>query len=251
MGATEIYTDLHTLSLHDALPISVVPAGFRAAGTGGAWRAAPARRRDPGAGNRRARGCRAGQAGRRPSVPPGGARGAAPVRLRPRDRGRGRGDGGRRAHGAGRPRHSGSLCRRAFGTGPRREGGVSDNGHSAAHADRGPVGHALRGLLRAVGLGRNGHSGVRASLEELIEENGEDAPPIDPHEGAIIRNVLGLRDITAYDAMVPRADIVAVEQSVTLSEVARLMGGAAHSRMPIYRGTLDDVIGLVHIKDVT
>src|SRR3546814_6386008 len=50
--------------------------------------------------------------------------------------------------------------------------------------------------------------------------------------------------------MVPRADIVAVEQSVTLSEVARLMGGAAHSRMPIYRGTLDDVIGMVHIKDV-
>src|SRR3546814_11559679 len=50
--------------------------------------------------------------------------------------------------------------------------------------------------------------------------------------------------------MVPRADIVAVEQSVTLSEVARLMGGAAHSRMPIYRSTLDDVIGMVHIKDV-
>lgn len=127
---------------------------------------------------------------------------------------------------------------------------MSENGHAVAAQERGPVGEVWRTLLRAVGLGRNGNSGVRASLEELIDENGEDSSPIDPHEGAIIRNVLGLRDITAYDVMVPRVDIVAVEQSVTLSEVAKLMGGAAHSRMPIYRGTLDDVTGMVHIKDV-
>jgi len=127
---------------------------------------------------------------------------------------------------------------------------MSENGHAVAAQERGPVGEAWRNLLRAVGLGRNGNSGVRASLEDLIDENGEDSSPIDPHEGAIIRNVLGLRDITAYDVMVPRVDIVAVEQSVTLSEVAKLMGGAAHSRMPIYRGTLDDVTGMVHIKDV-
>lgn len=127
---------------------------------------------------------------------------------------------------------------------------MSENGHGTGGQERGPVGDAWRSLLRAVGLGRNGSSAVRASLEELIEENGEDHSPIDPHEGAIIRNVLGLRDITAYDVMVPRADIVAVEQSVALSEVAKMMGGAAHSRMPIYRGTLDDVTGMVHIKDV-
>ena len=128
---------------------------------------------------------------------------------------------------------------------------MTDNGNGAGStSERGAISEVVRGLLRAVGLARNGSSGVRASLEELIEENSEDTSPIDPHEGAIIRNVLGLRDITAYDVMVPRADIMAVEQSVALSEVAKLMGCAAHSRMPIYRGTLDDVIGIVHIKDV-
>ena len=128
---------------------------------------------------------------------------------------------------------------------------MSENGHAVGSTpERGALSDGWRSLLRAVGFGRNGNSAVRASLEELIEENSEDSSPIDPHEGAIIRNVLGLRDITAYDVMVPRADIMAVEQSVPLSEVARMMGGAAHSRMPIYRVTLDDVIGMVHIKDV-
>lgn len=127
---------------------------------------------------------------------------------------------------------------------------MSDNGSASAPQNRGAVTEAWRTLMRTIGLGRNGSSAVRASLEELIEENGEDSSPIDPHEGAIIRNVLGLRDITAYDVMVPRADIVAVEQSMPLAELARMMGEAAHSRMPVYRATLDDVIGMVHIKDV-
>jgi len=132
---------------------------------------------------------------------------------------------------------------------------MSENGHTNGNGngngghDRSALSDAWRTLMRAVGLGRSGTSAVRASLEELIEEN-EDDSPIDPHEGAIIRNVLGLRDITAYDVMVPRADIVAVEQSLMLSEAAKVMGDAAHSRMPIYRGTLDDVIGMIHLKDV-
>lgn len=126
-------------------------------------------------------------------------------------------------------------------------GNGNGNGNGS---DRGPLVEAWRTLLRSVGLGRNGTSAVRASLEELIEENGEDNSPIDPHEGAIIRNVLGLRDMTAYDVMVPRADIVAVEQSLSIAELSKLMSDAAHSRVPVYRESLDDVIGMVHIKDV-
>ncbi len=128
---------------------------------------------------------------------------------------------------------------------------MSDNtAQNGQTSDRAPLVDALRTVLRAAGLGRNGTSAVRASLEELIEENGENASPIDPHEGAIISNVLGLRDITAYDVMVPRADIVAVDQDMTLQDLARQMSDAAHSRVPVYRGSLDDVVGMVHIKDV-
>lgn len=124
------------------------------------------------------------------------------------------------------------------------------NGGGSTAPESSAISDAWRTLMRAVGFGRGGTSAVRASLEELIDENGEDASPIDPHEGAIIRNVLGLRDITAQDVMVPRADIVAIDVSLTLSELAGQMIEASHSRVPIYRDTLDDVVGMVHIKDV-
>jgi CBS domain containing-hemolysin-like protein len=66
----------------------------------------------------------------------------------------------------------------------------------------------------------------------------------------LLQNILRLRDVTAYDVMVPRADIVAVEISTPFSELMQRMSREAHSRMPVYRETLDDVVGIVHIKDV-
>jgi CBS domain containing-hemolysin-like protein len=56
--------------------------------------------------------------------------------------------------------------------------------------------------------------------------------------------------VTVYDVMVPRADIVAVEIGVAFSDLVNLMSIEGHSRMPVYRETLDDVCGMVHIKDV-
>src|SRR4030095_10118487 len=54
----------------------------------------------------------------------------------------------------------------------------------------------------------------------------------------------------AYDVMVPRADIAAVPVDIELKELVRIMSTKGHSRLPVYRETLDDVIGMVHIKDV-
>jgi magnesium and cobalt transporter len=100
-------------------------------------------------------------------------------------------------------------------------------------------------------FGWNGDgTSMRDALEELIEEESEDAVTIDVHERAIIRNVLGLRDYTAQDVMVPRADIVAVEAATPLPDLVSHMAEVAHSRLPVYRETLDDVIGMIHIKDV-
>lgn len=125
------------------------------------------------------------------------------------------------------------------------------NGHQQTSApDGGGLTAAWRTIAKALGLGKQGQSAVRASLEELIEENGEDAPPIDPHEGAIIRNVLGLRDITAYDVMVPRADIVAVDVQMPIQDIIKQMAASGHSRVPVHRGSLDDVLGMVHLKDL-
>ena len=112
--------------------------------------------------------------------------------------------------------------------------------------------HWLKGLF---GL-RNGDPTLRDTIEEIIEEIGEsDAQEeaygkIGDHERVMLANILKLRHLTAYDVMVPRADIVAVDIKVGLDELIGLMTRAGHSRVPVYRETLDDVIGLVHIKDV-
>ncbi len=96
---------------------------------------------------------------------------------------------------------------------------------------------------------------VRDVIEELIEERNEESPPdggpvIDPNERLLLGNVLKMRTVTASDIMVPRPDIVAVEVQTSLPEVLRLLMKERHSRLPVYRGTLDDVVGMVHIKDV-
>jgi len=104
----------------------------------------------------------------------------------------------------------------------------------------------LKGLRRA----RNGESGLREALGELIEETDAATAEIDPQERALLANILKLHDLTVADVMVPRADIAAVEHTLSLGELVRIMGKEAHSRMPVYRGSLDDVIGMVHIKDV-
>jgi CBS domain containing-hemolysin-like protein len=95
---------------------------------------------------------------------------------------------------------------------------------------------------------------VRDVIEELIEERIEDGPGdgdlIDSHERLLLANVLRLRDVSAVDIMVPRADIFAFEAETPVIDVLRQLVKDGHSRVPVYRETLDDVIGMVHIKDL-
>ena len=108
----------------------------------------------------------------------------------------------------------------------------------------------LRNWLRSLRRGRNGDT-LRDTIEELIEETEtEDDAPITEDESALLRNILQLRNLTAYDVMVPRADIAAVPVDIELADLVRTMSTKGHSRLPVYRETLDDVVGMVHIKDV-
>lgn len=96
---------------------------------------------------------------------------------------------------------------------------------------------------------RNGGD-LRGTLEELIEQEETGELPASSDELTLLRNILNLHGLTVYDIMVPRADIVAVDIDISLSELVRIMSEEAHSRIPVYRGTLDDIAGMVHIKDV-
>lgn len=112
----------------------------------------------------------------------------------------------------------------------------------------------LQGLLR-----RKEAESVRDRVEELIERHEEkpgaegaepDADDLDTHERALLSNVLRLRGKTAYDVMVPRADIMAMPEDFTLEQAISLIQKDGHSRYPVYRESLDDISGMVHIKDV-
>ncbi|MHA1113243.1 MAG: hemolysin family protein [Alphaproteobacteria bacterium] len=127
-----------------------------------------------------------------------------------------------------------------------RPGGVPEPGRGLG----GPAWFARpRAFLRRLRRGRNGDS-LRESLEELIEEHEETDEAVDSHEWVLLRNILELRDLSVDDILVPRTDIVAVAEDASLADIIRVMSEKPHSRIPVYRGDLDDVIGMVHIKDV-
>jgi magnesium and cobalt transporter len=113
-------------------------------------------------------------------------------------------------------------------------------------------------LQRLLGRLRNTEQSVRESIAELVQEAGAEsalgtageAVGLDVQERALIANVLRLREITADDVMVPRPDIIAMRADVSLQEALDQIRREGHSRMPVFRTHLDDLLGMVHIKDV-
>jgi CBS domain containing-hemolysin-like protein len=90
---------------------------------------------------------------------------------------------------------------------------------------------------------------IRSDLTEILEASpGETG--FSPRESAMLRNILGLRERRVEHVMVPRADIVAVQQGITLGELLKVFANAAHSRLVVYDETLDDAMGMVHIRDL-
>ncbi|WP_193172435.1 hemolysin family protein [Nisaea nitritireducens] len=131
--------------------------------------------------------------------------------------------------------------------------GVSDGDGFESEGRREPSWARFRQFFKALKLRRNGGASARDALEELIEDGDgttDEDLAIDPHERALIRNILGLRDITAEDVMVPRADITGVAVDTSLDALVTDMVKDSHSRVPVYRDTLDDVVGMIHMKDV-
>ena len=110
--------------------------------------------------------------------------------------------------------------------------------------------HTLWGWAQRLMRLRNGEDSVREAIEELIEESGNDVSSLENEERVLLSNILSLRDITVEDVMVPRADITALDINTPVSDLIKIINAEAHSRIPVYQETLDDAIGMVHIKDV-
>lgn len=89
---------------------------------------------------------------------------------------------------------------------------------------------------------------IRADLEDALAQAGGEGG-FSPQERAMLRNVLAFKTMRVADAMVPRADIIAVNVDITLGELLRVFRTAGHSRLPVYDETLDDPRGMIHIRD--
>jgi len=90
----------------------------------------------------------------------------------------------------------------------------------------------------------------RADFRDVLDAMTPGESGFSPEESRMLKNILGLRERRVGDVMIPRADIIAVQQDIKLGELVRMFEGAAHSRLVVYNDTLDDPIGMVHIRDL-
>ena len=130
---------------------------------------------------------------------------------------------------------------------------MADDRSSAGNGDPSES-NIWRGLKTLIFGGAHEES-LREQLEEAIDRHEDDPAPdakgdLTPLERQMVRNLLHFGERDAGDVGVPRADIVAVEEGTTFAHLVQIFAEAGHSRLPVYRGELDTIIGMVHIKDV-
>ncbi len=91
---------------------------------------------------------------------------------------------------------------------------------------------------------------LREDLADALMTNAAGDDAFSPDERAMLHNILRFREVRVEDVMVPRADIEAVDQNITIGELMILFEESGRSRMPVYADTLDDPRGMVHIRDL-
>jgi CBS domain containing-hemolysin-like protein len=109
-----------------------------------------------------------------------------------------------------------------------------------------------RGMRHLI-FGDDAEPTLREEIEEAIDEAEESHPiagDLSPAERQMLRNLLHFGEQTAGDICVTRGDIIAVSDGISFEELVSAFADAGHSRLPVYAGSLDSVVGMVHIKDV-
>ena len=91
---------------------------------------------------------------------------------------------------------------------------------------------------------------IRADLKDVLDDMSPGESGFSPEESRMLKNILALRERRVGDVKVPRADIIAAQQDIQIGELVRMFESAGHSRLVVYNDTLDDPIGMVHIRDL-
>jgi CBS domain containing-hemolysin-like protein len=106
----------------------------------------------------------------------------------------------------------------------------------------------LERLLARFGLGEE--PDLREVIEDALARSPGSGDSFSAQERGMLLNILRFGKLTVEDVMVPRADIIAVEEQITIDELMRVFRQAEHSRLPVYHETLDDPRGMIHIRDL-
>ncbi|MFC5444426.1 transporter associated domain-containing protein [Rhizobium halophytocola] len=93
-------------------------------------------------------------------------------------------------------------------------------------------------------------STLRENLTDALLTDERVGAVFSPEERAMLQNILRFREVRVEDVMVPRVDIEAVDQNVTIGELLTIFEESGRSRMPVYCETLDDPRGMIHIRDL-
>lgn len=102
----------------------------------------------------------------------------------------------------------------------------------------------LKGNIRT-----NKPADIKQAIHRLVDE-GEEKGVFDEEQGEMLESIFEFKDTSAKEVMIPRTDIVGVEVKTPILEVIRLAVGRGHSRIPIFEGHLDHIIGILHVKDL-
>lgn len=132
-------------------------------------------------------------------------------------------------------------------------GGESRSGEGESNSGNGALWRALKAFFR----GSEHDQSLRAQIEEAIDEHegepaqhGEIAGDLLPLERQMMKNLLHFSDHDADDVAIPRGQIVAVPANASFADLVSAFAEHGHSRLPVYGESLDEVVGMVHIKDV-
>jgi CBS domain containing-hemolysin-like protein len=109
------------------------------------------------------------------------------------------------------------------------------------------------GGLRAAIFGEEEETTLRDQIEEVIDESEDEAPQVGDLtavERQMLRNMLHFGEKSAGDAAVTRGDIIAVDCRIGFDALVAAFADAGHSRLPVYEGSLDRIVGMIHLKDV-
>ncbi|ASK87469.1 hemolysin family protein [Sphingorhabdus sp. SMR4y] len=132
-------------------------------------------------------------------------------------------------------------------------GAARGSSQSKEDEEPGRIWQSLKALL----FGNNEDNSLRAQIEEVIDDHESDAeadpnnqPDVSSLELEMLRNMLHFSEHRVDDIAVPRADIIAIEENAPFGDFVDIFSEHGHSRIPVYRDNLDNIVGMIHIKDI-